>query len=268
MKLRSLGFVTELFYQRHWGEICDRGNYLVVKTPTLPDFTFGNYLLFREASKKQDLERWQELYRKEFSSGVGEVPFMTFGWDSPDGELGEAHSFFEQGFKLDSCVVMVGRKIHPPKQVTQDFEVKACQTDEDWEKIVQFMINARPDALDDERRKEFLRGRMEGYRRLSDNQRGVWFGGYLGGKLVASMGVYRSSGYGRFQEVVVHPDFRRLGIGRSFCWLVGERALSLLSIDELVTVADENGPAVGLYKDVGFEPREKQLTLFRKLASS
>jgi hypothetical protein len=48
-KLRSVGFVTDLFLVAFDGVIEDKGRYVVVRTPSNPDFWWGNFLLYPEA---------------------------------------------------------------------------------------------------------------------------------------------------------------------------------------------------------------------------
>jgi len=47
MKVRSLGYRTDLIFPRFDGEIIDREGYLVIRTPTNPTYFWGNFLLFQ-----------------------------------------------------------------------------------------------------------------------------------------------------------------------------------------------------------------------------
>jgi hypothetical protein len=67
MNIQSLGFKTEMIFHRFDGIVLDRGDYIVVKTPSNPGFFFGNLLLFPEAPKLGSLERWKATFRKEFN---------------------------------------------------------------------------------------------------------------------------------------------------------------------------------------------------------
>ena len=46
MKLRSLGYQSELIFTSFDGKVEDRGSYLVVRTLTNPNFFWGNLLIF------------------------------------------------------------------------------------------------------------------------------------------------------------------------------------------------------------------------------
>ena len=45
MHIRSLGWRTDLIFPRFDGVVTDRGDYLVVRTPSNPGFYWGNFLL-------------------------------------------------------------------------------------------------------------------------------------------------------------------------------------------------------------------------------
>jgi hypothetical protein len=46
MNVKSLGYRTDLIFPTFDGEIIDRGDYLVIRTPKNPTFYWGNFLLF------------------------------------------------------------------------------------------------------------------------------------------------------------------------------------------------------------------------------
>ncbi len=46
MQIRSLAYQTDLFFPRFDGEVVDRGDYTVIRTPSNPTFHWGNFLLF------------------------------------------------------------------------------------------------------------------------------------------------------------------------------------------------------------------------------
>lgn len=61
MQVNSLGYRTDLIFHRFDGQVLDRGDYLVIKTPTNPTFYWGNFLLFAEPPGDGDDVRWTML---------------------------------------------------------------------------------------------------------------------------------------------------------------------------------------------------------------
>lgn len=62
---RSLGYRTDLFFPHFDSLILDRGDYLVVQTPTTPSFYWGNFLLFGSPPVPGDLGRWRQCFAEE-----------------------------------------------------------------------------------------------------------------------------------------------------------------------------------------------------------
>ena len=46
-----------------FGEMVDRGEYLIVRTPNLPGFFLDNFLLFANPPGSGDFDRWRERFR-------------------------------------------------------------------------------------------------------------------------------------------------------------------------------------------------------------
>jgi ribosomal protein S18 acetylase RimI-like enzyme len=82
----------------------------------------------------------------------------------------------------------------------------------------------------------------------------------MGGKVVAVGSAYFSDGGGNIGLIATHPDYRNMGLGRS---IVSSLVMRALEDSAMVTihVLPENGPAVHLYKSVGFVPNRDHLFL-------
>ena len=71
-------------------QIEDRGDYVAFRTPSLPGFFWGNYLLFPNPPGPEDYSRWRAAYRAEFGS-VEELhheqacPSVTTTWSGCGG---------------------------------------------------------------------------------------------------------------------------------------------------------------------------------------
>ncbi len=80
MNVKSLGYRTDLIFPAFDGEIIDRGDYLVVRSPANPAFYWGNFLLFSQPPQEGDFREWRDLFTLEIgnikssagtSAGVG-----------------------------------------------------------------------------------------------------------------------------------------------------------------------------------------------------
>lgn len=88
MNPKSLAIQTDHIFGRFFGEVFDRGNYMVVKTPSRPNYFWGNYLVMPEPPAPGALIEWITLYGSEFD--YKKQGFITFAVDAPDGEIGAA----------------------------------------------------------------------------------------------------------------------------------------------------------------------------------
>jgi predicted GNAT family acetyltransferase len=91
---------------------------------------------------------------------------------------------------------------------------------------------------------------------MAMNQKGAWFGAFMGDDLVATLGMFTGYGVGRFQHVVTHPEYRRQGICGTLVHEIASLALTRDDVDSLVMEADPAHHASRLYKSLGFKRTE------------
>ena len=99
-------------------------------------------------------------------------------------------------------------------------------------------------------------------RGLVEAGHGGWWGAYVDGRLVATMGLLRAGdGLARFQSVETHPDFRGRGLAGTLVHRVSGYGFDELGARTLVMVADPDYLAVRIYRSVGFADTEVQTQL-------
>lgn len=261
MNIRSLGFKTEMIFHRFDGVILDRGDYLVVKTPSNPGFFFGNFLLLFRAPKVGSLHEWKELFRKEFANDP-EVKHLTFLWDSPSEGMGEIDELKKEGFKVDFSVVLTAQAVHAPKKMNTQVEVRPIVTDAEWKMVTENQILSKSADFKEDEYRLFKERQMTRYRAMAERGLGHWFGAFLNGKLVGDLGIYQDAALGRFQSVETHPDFQRQGVCGALVYKSAQFAFEKMGLERLVMVADENYHAAKIYESVGFVPTAKEYSAF------
>ncbi|MFL5813872.1 MAG: GNAT family N-acetyltransferase [Bdellovibrionia bacterium] len=257
----SLGFRTEMIFNRFDGIVLDRGDYLVVKTPSNPGFFFGNFLLFFEAPRLGTLEKWKKLFRKEFEDSPA-INHYTFLWDSPTEGIGDVTELGMEGFRVDFSVVLTARSVHLPPKSNSQIEVRPISTDQEWREVIETQITSKASDYSEDSYRQFKEKQMARYKAMSEQGLGHWFGAFLDGKLVGDLGIYRDGQLGRFQSVETHPDYRRQGICGRLVYESAQFALEKMGLTELVMVADENYHAAKIYESVGFVPTAKEYSAF------
>jgi ribosomal protein S18 acetylase RimI-like enzyme len=265
LRLRSLGYRTDLIFVRFDGKVTDRGEYLRVESPSNPTYYWGNFLLFARPPDLGDFARWQRLFREEFAHAPL-VRHLALGWDSPEGELGFVQPFVGAGFELQQGVVLKGdpRSLRQPARPNHQILVRPLATDQEWLTALDNGVMTRPEGYEEKAFRDYLKERMGRLRLMSEKGLGYWFGAFLGDRLVADLGIYRDGDLGRFQNVGTHPEFRNQGICGTLVYEASQYAFEKMQLKDLVIIADEGGPAARIYESVGFGLAEKVLGLQRR----
>ena len=142
MNIQSLGYKTDLFFPRFDGEVVDRGDYTVVRTPSNPTFHWGNFLLFDRPPAAGDFERWQRLFAEEIGK-PSDIGHVAFGWDTVNGEKGDLQSFLDAGLRPNSSVVLTASAVNPPPKVNADCVIRPLREDWEWESATEAQISCR-----------------------------------------------------------------------------------------------------------------------------
>ncbi len=259
MELRSLGLRSDLAMIN--GEILDRGDYLVVRSPQEQSFYWGNLLVFAQPPRDGDLQRWQALFAQEFKDLV-DVHHQTYVWDKSD-TPGQVEPFTNAGFRVDHSVVLTAQKLLLPKHPRADLEIRTLQTESDWQAQLDLQVVCRDEEHEESHFRGYAEGRLRGYRERIDVNTGEWYSAFVDEKQVASLGMFRTGSFGRFQVVVTHPDFRRQGICGTLVHHVARLTLDREDIESLVMLADTEYHAAGIYESLGFSPTERLTGLCR-----
>jgi len=263
MHCRSLALATDLFILKLAGaRVIERDGHAVVRTPDQPTFYYGNFLLFPAAPGYGDYGHWMELFRTEFADDP-EVQHETFCWDDPNGRTGSDQPFIDAGFECDTSAVMVASSVRLPPHPLDELQVRTLDGDADWNDARGCLASARDEKLEAESHDSYLTRSMRARRAMVENGAGQWFGAFLRGELVGTLGIFAEDGVGRFQSVVVSPTARRRGVCGTLVHAAARHALDELGVTRLVMVADPDDVAIRVYRSVGFEAAERQASLYR-----
>lgn len=214
----------------------------VVRSPHNPTYRWGNYLFLPE---RPDLEALPELLER-FSSLFGDAPVSrALRWDGePLADLRGAQAL---GLVSDSGVAMAASAL---REVDGPAEIRPAPYDQAVEALA---VACDPtEQLGEPGFVAFKQGLRSNWRRLFERGDAQWWQAFVGGRPVGQCGmVLAPDGRARFQSVEVHPDFRKRGIASQLVSRVGRLALEQRAT--LHMAVDGEGPALGLYRRLGFE---------------
>jgi len=253
MKLKSLWLRSNLMFFEHNAIVEAKKNYIVVKTPDNPSYFWGNFLIYYQGPKDGDHKKWREDFSNEFSSET-DVKHEAFTWDIDNNyNSKELYLFRDRGFEYDETIVLVAEKKLNIQHRNNDFIYKRIVTEEEWNKVIDLQVLVNSSEYKEIEYRPFVQKRFSQYRRLAKIGLGHWFGAFRDGCLVADLGLFCGYGIGIFQNIETRSEFRKRGIAQSLM----NYAVESLDCCSLVIEADEDGPAINMYKTIGFKVREK-----------
>ncbi|HUH80319.1 MAG TPA: GNAT family N-acetyltransferase [Solirubrobacteraceae bacterium] len=244
-----------------------RDGYLVVRSPENPAHHWGNFLLFDDPPAAGDGARWEHLFEAEFASTPG-VGHRAFGWDRPDGALGEACAeFAARAYELEQTVGLRARAgaARPHPRQNRDVTIAALDPrpgaePELWEQVVEMWVaSSEVEPAQEHTRRAFVRIRLGELRALFMGGMGSWYVALDGGgrEVVGCCGIVTSGTVGRFQSVDTRADWRRRGVCSRLLVEACRHCERHHSVECFVIAADAGYHALGIYESLGFEPVER-----------
>jgi len=199
MKIKSLSYSTMLHILSFTSNITDKGDYIVIKTPSNPHHHWGNFLMFPSAPENGDFKSWRTCFIKEFRD-VPMIKHMAFAWDSIEGEAGVIEPFVEARYTFELDDVFMAEQLHRPLNYNSQITVRQIVNDEDWEKVCMLQIYCDGKEGDEDYR-AFIFKRAQGYRDLTAvrqviSKKGIgnWFGAFIGNRLLQVWGFIQGVG--------------------------------------------------------------------------
>jgi ribosomal protein S18 acetylase RimI-like enzyme len=260
----SLGFRTDLMLRRLAGsDVIDRGDHIVVRTPTNPNFWWGNFVLMAAPPQRGDGERWRTLFAAEFPT----AGHLAFGVDGTTGDAGDPAELTALGVTVERSVVLTAAALAPPARPNTEATYRPLTGDDDWAQAgtLRHALYAADDGTGGPQTNDgFVERRLAELRGLCDRGHAVWFGAFTQGALRSMLGVVSDgSGIARYQDVETHPEHRGQGLASTLVHLAGAHAQRDFDAGTLVIVADPDYLAIGIYRALGFRDSERQVQLQR-----
>ena len=268
---RALVWATDIDVMAMDRVVERRERYLVVRSPSHPEFYWGNLLVLDGPPTPGDGARWERWFDAEFG-GDPRVRHRTFAWDTVDGSLGRAREeFVSRGYEAEETVGLVAapETLHPHPRENREVMVRGLDPDADadlWEQVVELQVASRGEQFDEDMYREFCRQRLADQRALFRAGRGAWYVALYPDEndVVGSCGVVVTSGRGRFQAVDTAAAHRRKGICSRLVVEAAGRAAAHHGARRLVIAADPDYHALGLYESLGFRRAERVSGVFRQ----
>jgi RimJ/RimL family protein N-acetyltransferase len=257
VRIDTPGLATDLAILELEGTtITDQGTCLVIRTASNPRYYWGNFLLLERAPAASEIPSWLDRFEAEFphaahrAFAILEVDADHSGWK-------------DYGCTVELDTALAAERLTAPPIPAMDVEIRPFRTGDDWEQSVLLLSSDDEDGNPEARLAfEVLRARAE--RQQAESGQGRWFGAFVDGQLVARTGIVVLGPRARYRVVMTHPDFRRRGLAGAVVHAAGEWALAQPGVEQVVIVADTDGPAITLYRSLGLREAGSHITVERR----
>lgn len=259
--MTSLGYRTDLALRALEGsEIAEYNDCLVVRSPANPAFRWGNFILLREPPAPGEAQSWVTRFGREFPG----ADYVALGIDVAAADQASVGEFLAAGFRRELGSVLAAAAVRMPPHPNHDADYRPLASEQDWRQAAALGSACHPGGPVEQ---DFLHRRMAARRQLAEEGHGAWFGAFLHQRLAAHLGIFRAAdGIARFQDVETHPDARRQGLAGTLIYHAAKHAITSLTSRALVIVADPADNPITLYRSLGFEDLEQQVSLERLVA--
>lgn len=257
MRIDTPGLATDLaILELEGSTITDHGDHLVIRTESNPSYYWGNFVILERAPAASEIPSWLERFEAEFPD-AGHRAFAIL-------EVDADHSGWkEHGCTVELDTALAADQLVAPPPAAADAEVRPFFTDDDWEQSV-LLLASDDETGDPEARLAFERLRAQAERQQAEAGQGRWFGAFVDGRLVSRAGIVVLGRRARYRVVLTHPDFRRRGLAGAVVHAAGEWALSQPGVEQVVIVADTDGPAINLYRSLGLREAGSHIQVERR----
>ena len=236
-----------------------RISFLVVRTPANPTFYWGNFLLLDGPPTPGTVTSWMATFAREFPGAA----HVAIGVDGTDGDAGDQTELATAGLEVERNAVLTATATTPPPHPNEAAQFRVLESDADWQAALDLQEAGHTDD-EPEGWQGFQGRRLQAKRHMQEQGHGAWFGAFEGERMVSGLGVFSDgSGIARFQDVDTHPDHRNKGLAGTLVYRASQYALDEMAAQTLVIVADPAGPAIRIYRSLGFGDAETQVQLQR-----
>lgn len=248
----TLGWQTDLAVLRLGGSLIEEHpGHLVVRTPEIPTYHWGNFLLVTDPAASDDVVGWLARFEEQFP----EAGHRAIGLAS---NPADPATWTGRGFALEHEDVLVASAPIPAAPEPAGYDVRVLASLADWEASTELRVVAYPGQDDFERRTTAVRAAM------ALRGEAIWVGAFSGPTLAAELGIVLvGEGLARYQSVLTHPDHRRRGLTTHLLGVADALARDR-GAKVTVIIADQDSDPGRLYRSAGFQLESTTVQAFRE----
>jgi GNAT superfamily N-acetyltransferase len=256
----SPGWKTDLAILALGGsEIETFDDHLVVRTPTNPEYHWGNCLLVLDPASVDKNEKWVERLRSVFPNndwiaiGLPLMPSNVAAWE-------------KQGITLEQLDVLSTSSLPTSQPLPYGYTSRHFD-ERDWETLTRREISylLAEGGYEPAATEAFAIESNASRRRLCAAGDAAWFGAYREDELVASLGIVTCGTTARYQSVETNEAHRGKGLASHLLGLAASWSQKQ-GFSSWVIVTEEANAAGRVYRRAGFAPDISEVNAYKKMA--
>lgn len=258
--MRSLpaGLATDLAILELTGSsIEDRGDHFAIRTPSNPNFHWGNCLIVLTENADPDAQRWLATFNETFPSA---------GWVSIGLTAVSANpaAWVALGLTVEHEDVLTSQS--QPRQAAHPDGYSVRQlSGADWDQLFTRGLTEN-EGEDPVTHAEFVRAMVQSRRQLSERGVAAFFGAFADEVLVADLGIVCCGTTARYQAVGTDPAHRRRGLAAHLLGVAAQWSADQ-GCHQWVIVTEATNPAGRVYRAAGFELDTSTSQIYRRPGS-
>ena len=133
--IKSLALKTNLIFHQFESEITQHNGYTIIKTPSRPNYFWGNYLITENKIKTQnDLDHIIKIYRSHFPDNRR---YITIAFDNTDGDMGIESIIKDNDFKIYQNKVLSTNEVNRPKYFNAQLNIKRTDIENEIDQLIE-----------------------------------------------------------------------------------------------------------------------------------
>jgi hypothetical protein len=129
----SLAYRTELMLVAHDALITERPDYLIIQTPDLPGYYWGNFLLFPTPPRPGDVARWEQVFAAEIGRDPA-IKHCHLAWEHLAGDDRVVPDLVDSLQLIDDLVLVID-DLPSADRRNPALVVRPMSSDRDWAEV-------------------------------------------------------------------------------------------------------------------------------------
>ena len=184
MKINSLGLKTNLILNSMSSNVMKRSDYIVIHTPSRPNYIWGNYIAILKIPDKEQYKNLVAIFKKEIHA-KSNVKSIAITFDaSLKGDIC-INDFIKNGFDIYTSKVLIAKRVSIPSKLNNQIIVKEFSKD-DWSSSIDIHYEDDWKYGKKNEQIDFLQEEAKSFKSIVSDGKALRYGAFLNNELMTS----------------------------------------------------------------------------------